>query len=149
YAVLQGNILTVNAPGILSNDTIPPSSNPVVEFLSPSPSPGLTNTGAGGFILDLRSNPTFTGTMTLQYVIHSLFGDSNVATVSIQVTFITFTKYPLPNLKSVPQGIGVGPDGALWFAEPGINAIGRITTAGAITEYPLPVPNSYPNWITT
>jgi len=31
-----------------------------------------------------------------------------------------------------------GPDGALWFAESSGNNIGRITTSGAITEYPVP-----------
>ncbi len=32
-----------------------------------------------------------------------------------------------------------GPDGALWFTDGGANAIGRITTAGAITEFPISV----------
>jgi len=31
-----------------------------------------------------------------------------------------------------------GPDGALWFTELFGNKIGRITTAGDLTEYPLP-----------
>ena len=30
------------------------------------------------------------------------------------------------------------PDGTLWFTEPRSGALGRITTAGQITEYPLP-----------
>ena len=34
-----------------------------------------------------------------------------------------------------PAGIAAGPDGALWFTEENGNRIGRITTAGAITEY--------------
>lgn len=34
------------------------------------------------------------------------------------------------------RGIVTGPDGALWFTEG--NAIGRITTSGQLTEYPLP-----------
>jgi streptogramin lyase len=38
---------------------------------------------------------------------------------------------------SGPAYICVGPDGALWFAEDGGLAIGRLTTAGAYTEYPL------------
>src|SRR5215470_6048646 len=41
---------------------------------------------------------------------------------------------------SVPSGgnpftIVAGPDGALWFTEVNANRIGRITTAGAITEF--------------
>ena len=43
-----------------------------------------------------------------------------------------------------PYGITLGPDDALWFTEIRGNAIGRITTAGVITEYPLPFPDSRP-----
>src|SRR3954468_11372646 len=38
----------------------------------------------------------------------------------------------------LPNGIAAGPDGSLWFVEFNNNAIGRITTAGVVTEYPLP-----------
>jgi virginiamycin B lyase len=48
---------------------------------------------------------------------------------------IVMGEYPIPTANSSPNGIAAGPDGALWFTE---NAkIGRITTAGAITEYPI------------
>src|SRR5690348_13489554 len=48
-------------------------------------------------------------------------------------------------------GITVGPDGALWFTETAGNNIGRITTSGAITEYPAPTtPFNYsPGYIVT
>ncbi len=36
-----------------------------------------------------------------------------------------------------PWLITTGPDGNLWFTEYGRNKIGRISTAGAITEYGL------------
>jgi hypothetical protein len=36
---------------------------------------------------------------------------------------------------AVPNGIAAGPDGNLWFADNGANKIGKITTAGVITEY--------------
>jgi streptogramin lyase len=39
---------------------------------------------------------------------------------------------------SLPEGITTGPDGALWFANRGNNSIGRITTAGTITNYSDP-----------
>ena len=51
----------------------------------------------------------------------------------------------LPTASNLPEGgIAAGPDGALWFTEvdPTITArdkIGRITTDGTITEYPIPV----------
>ena len=40
-----------------------------------------------------------------------------------------------------------GPDGNLWFTERGSNNIGRITTAGVVTEFPIPTANSYPSGI--
>lgn len=46
-----------------------------------------------------------------------------------------------------PAGITAGPDGALWFTE-GSGQIGRITTAGVFSEYPVPTPNSQP-WAIT
>ena len=43
---------------------------------------------------------------------------------------------------SGPVIITNGLDGALWFAEVHGNKIGRMTTAGQITEYPLPAGSS-------
>jgi virginiamycin B lyase len=45
------------------------------------------------------------------------------------------TEFPIPS-GATPNVIAVGPDGALWFTENSANQIGRITTAGVITEYP-------------
>jgi virginiamycin B lyase len=50
----------------------------------------------------------------------------------------TIKEYQL-NGNSSPLEITAGPDGALWFTEYFGNKIGRITTAGDITEYPLPI----------
>jgi sugar lactone lactonase YvrE len=41
----------------------------------------------------------------------------------------------------IPSSIITGPDGALWFVDSGTTgnrAVGRITTAGDVTEYPVP-----------
>jgi streptogramin lyase len=43
---------------------------------------------------------------------------------------------------SQPHDIVAGPDGALWFTEFGGAKIGRMTTGGQLTEYPLPKPGS-------
>jgi virginiamycin B lyase len=45
-------------------------------------------------------------------------------------------------------GITAGPGGALWFTEFAGNKIGRITTAGTVTEFTLPTPNGSPQGIT-
>jgi virginiamycin B lyase len=51
----------------------------------------------------------------------------------LSVTFTTFSN-GIP-AGATPTGITVGPDGNLWFTEPGSNQIGRITTAGAVTQF--------------
>jgi uncharacterized repeat protein (TIGR01451 family) len=59
------------------------------------------------------------------------------------------TEFPLGTAPPTPQGITDGPDGALWYTDPGANKIGRISTSGAVTEYTLPTANSSPTGITT
>ena len=50
---------------------------------------------------------------------------------------------------AIPGSIVTGADGALWFTEGlPVAKIGRITTAGMVTEFPLPDPGSSPNGIT-
>ena len=50
-----------------------------------------------------------------------------------------------PHVHSGPSGITAGPDGALWFTEPDGNKIGRITTAGVVTEFTVPTTGSNPS----
>jgi len=54
------------------------------------------------------------------------------------------TEYPVPPANNYFGCIAQGPDGALWFTETAefSNNIGRVTTAGAITEYLVPTFNS-------
>jgi len=56
------------------------------------------------------------------------------------------SEFPIPTANSFTFGITAGPDGALWFAESACfvlcsvtagKKIGRITTSGTITEFPL------------
>ncbi len=56
-------------------------------------------------------------------------------------------EYPIPS--GDPQGPGTleivaGPDGNLWFTAFRNNAVGRITTAGAFTEFPMPTAGAQP-----
>jgi virginiamycin B lyase len=44
--------------------------------------------------------------------------------------------------------IVVGADKNLWFTEVGGNALGRITTAGMLTEFPFGAKNTSPDGIT-
>ena len=45
-------------------------------------------------------------------------------------------QYPINPKFGEARGIVTGPDGALWFTRS--NAVGRITTSGELTEYPMP-----------
>jgi len=71
---------------------------------------------------------------------------------------ITEVTLPLPN--SHPNDIALGADGALWYTEDGrakeeggeereyeVSKIGRMTSAGAISEYPTSIPESSPSGI--
>jgi len=53
------------------------------------------------------------------------------------------TEYPVRTPNSYLAGITAGPDGALWFTELNANNIGRITTAGSVTEYPAKATPNY------
>jgi virginiamycin B lyase len=67
-------------------------------------------------------------------------------------------EFAVPNTSGAPAGwlgspaprhIVLGPDGALWFTDPGDNSIGRITLAGAVTEYPAAATYVTPDQITS
>ena len=45
-------------------------------------------------------------------------------------------------------GVAAGPDGTLWFTETSADRIGRITAAGAVTEFTVPSASSSPSGIT-
>ena len=57
-------------------------------------------------------------------------------------------EYSVSAVKSYPQGIAAGPDGALWFTEYEVSKIGRRTTSGVYTGYPVPPPGGNPFGIT-
>lgn len=45
--------------------------------------------------------------------------------------------FKVPGADKHPRGIVAGPDGALWFTDPYAIEIGRLTTEGAFSRYPL------------
>ncbi len=78
----------------------------------------------------------------------SIGGGLLAASASALTSTGTITEFTIPTPLSYPLGIAAGPDGNLWFTE--TQKIGRITPAGVITEFPLPVLwlGSGPNKIT-
>jgi RHS repeat-associated protein len=83
-------------------------------------------------------------------------GINKIARVSVAGAI---TQYIVPTANSQPYGIasqennlpytqyGVGSDGGVWFTEYATNKIGRISSGGLITEYPIPTSNSGPQRI--
>ena len=66
------------------------------------------------------------------------FTDGNRHSTTLSVTVHPISEFTIPTANSYPAGIAVGSDRALWFTEGCGNKIGRITTTGTITEYPIP-----------
>jgi streptogramin lyase len=90
---------------------------------------------------------------TLKYDGRNVFSANVVAQAagvkSVAATFApkpVIVSLPLPRGAS-PGWIAAGPDGNLWFTDHGMNAVGKSTPAGAVTEFPLPTPNSQPQGI--
>jgi streptogramin lyase len=77
----------------------------------------------------------------LRYVPSGFADVVGKVTPSGEVTEFTVGTHPA-NLGL--SDIAVGPDGNLWFSEGGRPKIGRITTAGQITEFGLPDPAASP-----
>jgi virginiamycin B lyase len=90
-------------------------------------------------------------------------GDTGLATPTTATTPTTvptatpisvgpFTEFTIPTWNGTSCGLGAitsGPDGALWFTECAKNQIGRITTDGKVTEFPIPTANGKPLGITS
>src|SRR5262245_38182118 len=66
---------------------------------------------------------------------------------AVSASTTTLTEFPL-SANSRPTSITTGPDGNLWFTEGIGNQIGRITSAGAVTEFAIPTAGSQPLSIT-
>jgi streptogramin lyase len=129
------------------------TSGLITEYSLLSPTPGEITAGPDGALWFVED-----------------YGKIGRITVSGSVT-----EYALPGIEAFPVGIAAGPDGALWFTEQSIvsvgnvirspslglastrsllsvtptSQIGRITTAGVITEYPVPSGEFDPNLIAT
>jgi len=58
-------------------------------------------------------------------------------------------RFTIPTPASQPWGITAASDGSLWFTENAGNKVGRVTTTGVFSEYPLLTPNAKPQGIAT
>jgi virginiamycin B lyase len=78
----------------------------------------------------------------MKWIISSLFAAGLLLAVALTAPAAsppTVTEYSagIPS-GAQPAAIVAGPGGDMWFAEPGANAIGRISSSGVVTQYPIP-----------
>ncbi len=74
------------------------------------------------------------------------FSEGTNAIGRIVAQYIAYARFPLSAFDT--KGITQGPDGALWFADGYGHQIGRMTTAGSATMFPVPS-GGWPDHITT
>ena len=68
---------------------------------------------------------------------------AGVVAIASPAQALAVNQYPVSatSTSSAPDAITMGPDGHLWFTDPGNNMIGRVS-AGGVTEYPVPTADS-------
>jgi len=67
------------------------------------------------------------------------------AATPVPTNKIDITEVPLPGFNIFPQGITIGADGNVWFAENAKGRVGRMTIGGRqVTEFQVPGPKAAP-----
>jgi virginiamycin B lyase len=131
--------MTVGPDGAIwfTDESVPPRITRVTNdgnfrsFPIPASSSGLTMSG-------IASGPDAALWFTESSDVH----DTLVSAIGRMGTDGHYAHWPVPTARSTPMRITGGPDGALWFTERSAGRIGRISTAGNITEFALPAGTS-------
>ena len=152
------SIYGVDADGNLILGTGAPvaslSSDNASSLAVSTPSPSAPNR----FVLKPPARPAFAFPGTVVHLTASVQpgtgSGASPKSLAIDVTYSAaicgvFTEFSTPTAMSAPEGITVGPDGAIWFTENAVNRIGRIPTSATasnpgISEYPIPTLMSHP-----
>jgi streptogramin lyase len=119
------------------------TSGDLTEYLLPTPTGD--NSGAGDIAVGPDGNLWFTWV--------TLDPTQPLATASHSVGRITpsgtITELPVSAAGGWPPGgITAGPDGNLWFAQGHANSLGRMSTSGVLTGFPVPTTDSFPADVT-
>jgi virginiamycin B lyase len=112
------------------------TSGDVTEYLLPTTA-GL-DSGAGDIAVGSDGNLWFTW-------VESSTNGAWAHSVGRITTSGAITEYSLSFDQTWPPGgIAAGPDGNLWSARNGANSIAQISTAGVVTEHPIPTAGGFP-----
>ena len=68
--------------------------------------------------------------------------------LSVEFTEYTITVEASNEGNPAPMRIAAGPDGAMWFTNNNSGYIGRISTTGLISQYPIPITPACPQGVT-
>ena len=91
--------------------------------------------------------PSVRGVSILQVTLAAVLGATLVGSMDARAGN-PFNEYAIPTVPgSYPLSVVQGPDGNLWFIQRNSNTIGRMTTAGVVTTYPIPTLDSGPSQI--
>lgn len=85
YSVQQGGTLIIVVPGVTGNDSQSTGGGPLSATKISDPANGTVTINPDGSF-SYVPNPGFTGTDTFTYVVTDIWGQSNVATVTVDVT---------------------------------------------------------------
>ncbi|HQF62555.1 MAG TPA: Ig-like domain-containing protein, partial [Anaerolineaceae bacterium] len=91
YEMDEDTVLTINAPGVLNNDT-DADEDPITAVLVAGPTNGTLTLNADGSFTYTPA-PNFFGTDTFTYVANDGTSDSNITTVTLTVVDMPETKY--------------------------------------------------------
>lgn len=133
YPMGLSRILTVPAPGVLSNDMIEVSVTDVV-FSGAAGNPTFTALSGGGFRLDRSADPNFTE-LRFAYIVRTPIGDSNFATIAVTlVTPAPLNSPPVAGFSmSVPSHIAMS-GGTLQVAADQSTGEARVTLTDGSTD---------------
>ena len=171
FADYGGNrIGRIDKNGSLRQHEIGPDHYPTAVAVAPDGSAWFTNSGAdtiGHITVDgdfteivIRDGPSYPQDIVLGPDGNFWFTESDAGAIGRITPQGVVRRFPVPNPDPgaagprvgirfpAPLNITVGPDGNLWFTDPGLHMIGRITTGGDITMFPIPTAESDPSGIT-
>lgn len=161
YSIVDGKDgpeVVAQATGVLSSRTT--GFALWTSELQPQPCPNIPTMGAG--LVELWDNqhntwndvtPQMTATTSTLSSPTSSYGCFNP-----QTTLGPITEFPIPNsgpsfqYSTDPSGMTLGPDGNMWFVESyatKFDYIGKITSSGQVTLYPMELQSDQPIAITT
>ena len=128
------------AVGLAAILVMPAAAAAIDEFsVAPGANPGGITAGPDGALWFVEEGTSTIGRITTAGAVTNHFPVATAGTTLPPTD---------PNYVNALDQIIAGPDGALWFTQPRDNQIGRITTAGVVTEYNVPAPNAKPDAIT-